>query len=242
MTKTDKSKNNTLYLQENRDFIVRLLGGITQESRNFLNAVLSITEALALEVSNNPYFKPFLDHMKLQIDKLWSLVDELTELKKCFEPLNIKKESLISFIDSIDRMLHDRFTSTKHLINIKLPSKIDKIYLNCDLFKLTQTVGYLLENAIQHSPEGTDVKVLFKVSKRALNIYIIDKGEGISPENKDRIFFPFFTTKIGHRGFGLKFAKIIIISHNGNINIYSNTKKQGCTAKIILPVIHENLL
>lgn len=242
MVKNYRNQKKYLYQKENRDFIIKLIGGITQESRNFLNAVLSITEALALEVSNNPYFKPFLDHMKLQIDKLWTLVDELTELRKCFEPLNFNKESLISFINSIDRMLHDKFTTTKHLINIKVPSKIDKVYLNCDLFKLTQTIGYLLENAIEHSPDGTEVKILCKVGKRSLSIYINDKGEGISVENIDKIFSPFFTTKIGHRGFGLKFAKIIINSHNGNIALYNNAKKQGCTAKIILPIIHENIL
>lgn len=242
MENVKKKQLKAFYSKDNRDFIIKLIGGITQESRNFLNAVLSITEALALEVSNNPYFKPFLDHMKLQIDRLWSLVDELTELKKCFEPFNFNKESLISFINSIDRMLHDKFVTDKHLINIKVPSKIDKIYLNCDLFKLTQAIGYLLENAIQHSPDGTDVKILFKVGKRALSIYIIDKGEGISIENIDKIFSPFFTTKIGHRGFGLKFAKIIINSHNGNIDIYNNAKKQGCTAKIILPITYESIL
>lgn len=241
MHRTLKKTRKNIYSEECKDFTIKLISGITRESRNFLNAVLSITEALALEVSNNPYFKPFLDHIKLQIDKLWSLVDELTELKKCLEPLNYKDESLIYLISRIDRMIREKFINSSHTINVKKPSKIDRIYIKCDIFKLTQTIGYLVENAIQHSPENTEIRIIFRVGKKYLNIYVIDIGEGIPLENMEKIFNPFFTTKVGHRGFGLKFAKTIIISHNGNISIYNNAKREGCTAKIVLPLMKTDI-
>jgi signal transduction histidine kinase len=68
---------------------------------------------------------------------------------------------------------------------------------------------------------------------------VIDRGEGISPENLQRVFTPYFTTintGDGNRGFGLglAIARKIVHLHGGNLSITSKVKK-GTTVQVDLP-------
>jgi signal transduction histidine kinase len=70
-------------------------------------------------------------------------------------------------------------------------------------------------------------------------LQIIDHGEGISAENLERVFTPYFTTKNtgdGKRGFGLglAIARKIVHLHGGNLSISSKEKK-GTTVQVDLP-------
>ena len=70
-------------------------------------------------------------------------------------------------------------------------------------------------------------------------LQIIDHGEGISAENLQRVFTPYFTTKNtgdGKRGFGLglAIARKIVHLHGGNLSISSKEKK-GTTVQVDLP-------
>ena len=70
---------------------------------------------------------------------------------------------------------------------------------------------------------------------------ISDNGTGISPENLDKLFTPFFTTKpVGEGyGLGLSFIQDIVKRHNGKVSVESELGK-GTTFHISFPVIKEN--
>ena len=73
--------------------------------------------------------------------------------------------------------------------------------------------------------EGESIKIpniIEKKKKNYLNIKIIDNGIGIDEKTKDKIFFPFFTTKKKGSGIGLFLVKKIINDHDGNISIKLN--------------------
>jgi len=103
----------------------------------------------------------------------------------------------------------------------------------------------LLSNAVDASPFGSQIKVeLTPLPKTELHrdwhrLRVIDQGEGISPENLQRVFTPYFTTKNtgdGKRGFGLglAIARKIVHLHGGNLSITSKIKK-GTTVQVDLP-------
>jgi two-component system sensor histidine kinase HydH len=70
-----------------------------------------------------------------------------------------------------------------------------------------------------------------------LRISIIDTGDGIAPENLDRLFEPFFTTKPEGTGLGLPITRRIIEDHQGTITVESAPRK-GTTFRIVLPLHH----
>jgi two-component system NtrC family sensor kinase len=68
-------------------------------------------------------------------------------------------------------------------------------------------------------------------------VAITDTGIGISPENLDRIFHPFFTTKstVKGTGLGLSVCHGIVQNHNGEIRVESRPG-DGSTFTVLLPV------
>ena len=67
-----------------------------------------------------------------------------------------------------------------------------------------------------------------------MKISIADSGNGIPPQEKEKIFEPFYTTKEGGTGLGLSIVHKIIENHNGVIKVESEMGK-GSTFTIFLP-------
>ena len=90
--------------------------------------------------------------------------------------------------------------------------------------------------------EGGQLKIAtsFESVNRRIKIKFSDTGAGISPNQQDQIFTPFFTTKQRGTGLGLAIVKQIILEHNGKIEVNSVVGK-GTTFKIFLPLNDERL-
>ncbi len=86
-------------------------------------------------------------------------------------------------------------------------------------------------------PKGGTLTIEAKQTPMAAQISIADTGEGISAENRDRIFTPLFTTKAKGRGFGLPVCERIIEAHNGKIWFESEAGKGTCFI-VELPAAH----
>ena len=88
--------------------------------------------------------------------------------------------------------------------------------------------------------KGGTLKIKADQTKNQTTIEVTDTGCGIEPENLNRIFTPFFTTKSKEdsqttgSGLGLAFCKKIIDEHAGTITVES-TPSKGTTFKITLP-------
>jgi len=78
--------------------------------------------------------------------------------------------------------------------------------------------------------------ILVRVSSNKNNIVINiqDNGNGISEENRSKIFEPNFTTKSSGMGLGLSMIQSIIKAYNGSIT-FKTKENQGTTFKVIFP-------
>ncbi len=92
------------------------------------------------------------------------------------------------------------------------------------------TKHVFLINGTNISDENAD-----KNKKHVMCIDVIDEGDGISPENQDKIFDAFFTTKKQGMGMGLNICRSIIENHNGALTVKNNSTK-GCTFTISIPL------
>ena len=92
----------------------------------------------------------------------------------------------------------------------------------------------MIINALEAMPGGGSLMV--RCEQRGSNVVaeMIDTGEGISPEQQKKIFYPYFTTKAQGTGLGLSGALKIVRSQGGNINVYSNVGK-GTTFTLTWP-------
>jgi len=122
----------------------------------------------------------------------------------------------------------------------KMPS------LKGDSEHLRQVFLNLILNAIQAMPNGGTLNIETTLQDKKINrdkevatpfieVKISDTGIGIPPENRDKIFNPFFTTKKDGTGLGLAISYRILENHKGSISVQSTVGK-GTAFIVRLPV------
>jgi two-component system nitrogen regulation sensor histidine kinase NtrY len=156
-----------------------------------------------------------------EVQTLESLVDEFSQFAR-FPAARLAPAE----VNSIVRSAMDLFRG-----------RLDGITVRCDLARslplvkadgelLRRVVANLIDNAAE-AMEGTQIREL-RVATRAegegdaVEIEISDSGRGISPEDKDKLFLPHFSTKDRGTGLGLAIASRIIAEHNGTIRVEDN--------------------
>jgi two-component system, NtrC family, nitrogen regulation sensor histidine kinase NtrY len=92
---------------------------------------------------------------------------------------------------------------------------------------LRRVVVNLIDNAAE-AMEGSSIKELllrtrFNADQETVEIIVADSGHGISPEDKDRLFLPHFSTKERGTGLGLAIASRIMAEHHGSIRVEDNS-------------------
>lgn len=221
-------------------FFCQSISRIAHEVRNPLNAILSITEALFLEIGDNPSYKPFLEHIRAQVDRLSDLMHDVSEISKTTRPSVLQQQSLHSLCTAAVNAWDKNMLSLKHKVQLIFPSDCHNLSVMADSSGIRQALLNLFENAAQHSPGGSEIKfIALKPSKKFVQIRIVDAGTGIPAENLQKVFEPFFTTQKGQKGLGLSMARLILLSHGGDMIIYNNDPPPGCTVAVSLPVIQE---
>ncbi|MBN2351348.1 MAG: hypothetical protein JXD23_02180 [Spirochaetales bacterium] len=109
--------------------------------------------------------------------------------------------------------------------------------LIADQSQLTQVLVNLIVNAVQAMPSGGTLTVATASAKDHVSLIIKDTGEGMTPDVKKRIFFPFFTTKDTGQGTGLGLPVVhgIVTAHGGTITVES-APGRGSRFEIRLPL------
>jgi signal transduction histidine kinase len=104
--------------------------------------------------------------------------------------------------------------------------------LNKHLLKVA--LSHLLRNAIEATPPEGTIRVATMLAQNYAVLTIQDTGRGMAPDVVDKVFVPFYTTKIGGTGLGMVFVRQIMDEHRGVITLESKLGK-GTTVTIRLP-------
>jgi two-component system, NtrC family, nitrogen regulation sensor histidine kinase NtrY len=122
--------------------------------------------------------------------------------------------------------------------SIELTISVDpqSLEIEADSELLDQALINLLRNAIDALRETTSGKIELSATRdldgRTL-IAVADNGPGIAPDQREKVFVPFFTTKRNGSGVGLTLARQITTLHGGTVSI-SETKGGGATVAMRL--------
>jgi len=100
--------------------------------------------------------------------------------------------------------------------------------------KLHQVLTNLLRNAVQASPEGEPAVASVAVEQGRLVFTIRDHGEGIPAGEEERIFEPFYTTRVRGTGLGLAVARRIAALHGGTVTA-ANHPERGAVFRVAIP-------
>jgi signal transduction histidine kinase len=100
-----------------------------------------------------------------------------------------------------------------------------------------QVIENLITNAVQAMPTGGSLAIRGgRDNEGMIGLEVADTGEGISPENMEKLFQPLFTTKAKGIGLGLVVCKNLVEANGGRIEVESMPGK-GTTINVILKVV-----
>jgi len=234
-----------------------LAGGIAHDLNNILAGLVSYPELLLMEIpKDSPLRNPILTIQKSG-EKATTIVQDLLTLAR--RGVSVREVVDLNHIISeyVKSPEHEKLKSFHP--NIKVETNLETNLLNIlgSPAHLSKTVMSLVSNAAEAMPYGREIfistenRYIDKPIRGYDHIkegdYVIltvsDTGVGISPDDMERIFDPFYTKKVMARsGTGLGMAVVwgTVKDHNGYIDIQS-TEGEGTTFTLYFPVTRKEL-
>ena len=221
------------------------LANMSHEIRTPMNAILGFVEQLAKQ-ENDPTRQKMFHTIQSSSQTLLTIINDILDISKLQSgklDIDLQDCCLESFFDEIN----DLFSTACSEKNISLNTHLESNIPTCarlDDIRLKQIIINLLSNAIKFTqPEGSiRVDVSFIKKENILEIFVIDTGIGIAPENIDKIFNSFeqedgsITRRFGGTGLGLAISKQLITLMNGFISVHSK-EGEGSRFYLRLPYL-----
>ncbi len=208
--------------------------GIAHELNNPLGIITLYSSVLKDELEKNSEIYEDIKIIDEQAERCKKVVGGLLNFARKNQ-VKLKETNIVKFIEhSFESLLKPDNVSIELINNIKEP------IIKIDTDQMMQVLTNLEKNAVEAMPEGGKLTIELKEKGENLIIKISDTGTGITEENLEKIFTPFFTTKESGKGTGLGLPLVygIIKMHKGKINVKSNTDSSkgqtGTTFKITL--------
>jgi len=213
----------------------QLSAGIAHELNNPLGVITMYSNILKEELPADSAMLQDIDIIVEQSERCRKIVGGLLNFARKNQ-LNISESDIVKLAQqSIDSVI------IPEGIHIMLITKVTDPVAMLDFDQMTQVFTNLLKNAIEAMPDEGEIIFDISDSRDQLTMRISDTGSGIHPENMDKLFTPFFTTKgIGKgTGLGLPIIYGIVKMHKGDISVESNVDEAkgpvGTTFCITIP-------
>jgi signal transduction histidine kinase len=224
-------------LKKNLESLGEMAAGLSHEFKNAL-ATLHGYAQLLQTLSRDERGQTAAAALLQEVRGLSSMVTAFLNFARP-QPLELAEVSL-------DEMLSDCAAELQPLLTerrVRLERAGEFPTLHADERMLRQAILNILRNAAEAIPdESTARRVTVRGAterepghREVAAIEIADTGEGIAPDNLQRIFIPFFTTKSKGYGVGLALAHRVITEHNGTL-IAGNSTDGGALFTIRLPM------
>lgn len=237
-----KSSLNAQLIQSQKlAAIGELSAGIAHEINNPLAIIAQETQwagHLLSEAEKSPgadfaEVRDSLREIRSQVDRCKNITHKLLDFARKREPV-LQEVDVARLIDDMARLV-DKEASYKNVsLTRKLPEDLPRLRTDAPL--LRQVVLNLMTNALQAVDRGGAIIVSAWANAESLFLSVNDNGPGIAPENMEKIFNPFFTTKPPGQGtgLGLSLCHNLVSGMSGQIWVESQPG-QGATFIVRLP-------
>ncbi len=207
---------------------------IAMVSHEFKTPISSIKMSLQLLENQqtgtlNSEQKSLIQDIHDESDRLLKFTKELLNMSQIQSgkiKLNISRVDIKEMIDYSINVLKSQAVNRNILFSTEYVDPLP--FVNCDQDKTTWVLGNLISNAIQYSPDHTEIEIRAERKDSQLLVKIKDHGPGIPQEYLSRIFEPYFRVPDTHQegtGLGLSICKEFMEAQGGSISITSSESR-----------------
>lgn len=237
----------------------RLAAGVAHEVKNPLSVVLLGMDYLKQNITDSKELIDVLNDMQQAAEKANDVIFELLDYSSPHEismlpmDINVLIERVLALMrhnfSEAHVTLHNELTPDLPLISMDAP-KMEQVFIN------------LVLNAIAVMPDGGDLTVRsyeqrmqqtganvsskmterFCIGDRILVVEVEDSGKGLTPEDMEKVFDPFYSTKATGEGtgLGLSVTRSIVEMHHGLITLENRKDTPGACARLSFPTTQKN--
>ncbi|WP_026976098.1 sensor histidine kinase [Alicyclobacillus contaminans] len=224
-----------------------LIANVSHDLRTPIASIQSFVEALEDGVIDDyETSRVYLKTIHREASRLSSLIDDLFELSKLeagqqsYHPVPAHIDQIIiEVLESYSVRIHEKG------LNVQVTVADDTPILFIMPDKIARVLSNLVNNAIRHAPEQSELRIEVKKlpGGNFVEIVVTDEGEGVSAENAERVFERFYRTDksrnrdSGGAGLGLAIARSLVELHGGEIGVrVPSGKSHGSQFWFTLPV------
>ena len=208
-----------------KEFLRRTIADISHQLKTPIAALNIYNGILQQETADAATVREFTSLSEQELDRIESLVQSLLKMARLDAgaiTLERAPENVFDLLEHIKRQYS--FRAEQEGKEIVLEGDEQTVF-SCDRTWLTEAIGNLVKNALDHTAQGDRILVRWQQSPCLTQITVEDTGSGIHSEDLYHIFKRFYRSRFSKDtqgvGLGLPLAKSIVEAHQGSIEVHS---------------------
>lgn len=234
------------------DQMRRFVGDASHELRTPLASVRGYAELYRMgALPKKADVSQAMGRIEKEAERMTALVTDLLELARLDEarPLELSRINLVAL--AMDAALDAVAAAPGRTVTVEVKgavvtdvAEVDPIVISAEEYKIRQVMANLMQNALRFSPDTSTISIEVQAehSPERGVFSVVDHGEGIPPQIRDKIFQRLWRAdtsrarETGGSGLGLAIVDTIVRRHRGEITVVE-TPGGGATFRVVLPVV-----
>lgn len=211
--------------RQTKELLRDTISDISHQIKTPIAALNIYNDIIRQEAEDSATVREFTDFSEKELDRIDSLIQNLLKMARLDAgavTLEPSPENLSELLEQIGQQYF--FRAGQEGKEIELEGDEDSVFV-CDRVWLTEAVGNLVKNALDHTKQGDRIFIRWQQSPYLTQIVVEDTGSGIHPEDLYHIFKRFYRSRFSKDtqgvGLGLSLAKTIVEAHQGSIEVRS---------------------
>jgi len=199
-----------------------LVAAISHDLRTPITSLRLLAEAVEDDVVDGEVRRAYLARMRTHIDVLSNLIDDLFELSRLEAgdiTWSLEQVPLKELVNETVDAMRVHAEAKRVAVRSEVPVALAPARANPE--KVQRVLCNLIQNSIRHTPADGSVVVRAERVANEIEVEVLDTGEGIAREERDRIFTAFYRGDAsrtgGGAGLGLAVSRAIVEAHGGRI-------------------------
>lgn len=213
--------------QERLHELTVLSGEIAHELKNPLASIKALAQLMEGDASKSA---ERLRILRGEVERMQGILEEFLNFSRPLVPLAESEVDLAEVCrDVVD--LHEGVAASRRLT---LLAPNEQLSVWCDARKVKQIIVNLVQNAVEASAAGGEVRLVVEPREPFAALQVLDRGHGLPQELERRAFQTGVTSKASGSGLGLTIVRMLAEQHGGSARLF-NREGGGCVAEVLLP-------